>query len=149
MAREKEDYFLELEKQGAKLPTGYNVETLITKEEETPWGKMSKQMQALQTIVTRIENKDKTPKQYSLDIICPFPFDKNLYMSPFPSRVDIPKFDKYDGTSNPQDHVREFCTACMEFIHDQTYLMRLFPRSLGGQAMEWFTSLPKGIKMFE
>lgn len=37
----------------------------------------------------------------------------------------------------------------MEFMHDQTYLMRLFPRSLGGQTMEWFASLPKGIKMFE
>lgn len=85
MAREKEDYFLELAKKGTKLPTSYNVEALVTKEEVTPWEKMSKQMQALQTSVTRIENKDKTPKQYSLDTICPFPFDKNLYMSPFPS----------------------------------------------------------------
>lgn len=70
-------------------------------------------------------------------------------MPPFPSRVKIPKFDKYDGISDPQDHVREFSASCMEFMHDQTYLMRLFPRSLGGQAMEWLSSLPKGIKTFE
>lgn len=47
MAREKEDYFLELAKQGAKLPTGYNIETLITKEEETPIAMVNKQLQAL------------------------------------------------------------------------------------------------------
>lgn len=37
----------------------------------------------------------------------------------------------------------------MEFIHDQTYLMHLFPRSLGGQALEWFSHLPPGIKTFD
>lgn len=47
MAREKEDYFLKLENQGAKLPTGYNVEALIIKEEETPLAMVNKQLQAL------------------------------------------------------------------------------------------------------
>lgn len=37
----------------------------------------------------------------------------------------------------------------MEFMHEQTYLMRLFPGSLGGQAMEWFSKLTMGIKSFE
>lgn len=27
--------------------------------------------------------------------------------------------------------------------------MRLFPRSLGGQAMEWFSKLPSTIKTFD
>lgn len=36
MTREKEDYFLELEKQGAKLPIGYDVQTLVTKKEDSP-----------------------------------------------------------------------------------------------------------------
>lgn len=56
--------------------------------------------------------------------------------------MEIPKFDKYDGNSDPQDHVQELCVLCMEFMHEQTYLMCLFPRSLGGQAMEWFSKLP-------
>lgn len=70
-------------------------------------------------------------------------------MLSFPSRVEIQKFDKYDGNSNTQDHVREFYALCMEFMHEQTYLMRLFSRSLGGKAMEWFSSLLVGIKTFE
>lgn len=52
MAREKEDYFLELAKQGAKLPTSYNVEALITKEEEIPLAMVNKQLQALWTEIT-------------------------------------------------------------------------------------------------
>ena len=37
----------------------------------------------------------------------------------------------------------------MEFMHNKTYLMRLFPRSLGGLSMEWFSHLPPGIKTFD
>ena len=70
-------------------------------------------------------------------------------MPPFPKGVELPKYDKYLGTSDPQDHLWEFGALSMEFIHDQTYLMRLFPRSLGGPAMEWFSRLPSGIKSFD
>lgn len=96
-----------------------------------------------------MKDKDKSPMKYSLDTIFLFPFNKSLYMPLFPSRTKIPKSDKYDGNSDPQDHVQEFCSLCMEFMHKKTYLMCLFPRSLGGQAMEWFSSLPVGIKSFE
>lgn len=37
----------------------------------------------------------------------------------------------------------------MEFVHDETHLMWLFPRSLSGQSMEWFSRLPSRIKSFE
>lgn len=36
----------------------------------------------------------------------------------------------------------------MEFAHEDTYLMRLFPKSLSGLAMEWFSKLPPGIRSF-
>lgn len=99
--KEKEDIFLKLTKQGAKIPTNYNVKNMITKEEETPLSLVTKQLQALQNLIKEMKGKDKSTRQYSLDTICPFPFDRNLYMPPFPSRTDIPKFDKYDGNSDP------------------------------------------------
>lgn len=37
----------------------------------------------------------------------------------------------------------------LEFTHNDTYLMRLFPRSLGGHCMDWFSKLPLGIRSFE
>ena len=77
-----------------------------------------------------------------MEDICPYPFDKKLLMVPFLPHFQVPKFDKYKGNMDPQDHVREFCVACIEVAHNETYLMRLFPRSLGGKTMEWFSKLP-------
>lgn len=62
MTREKEDYFLELAKQGAKFPTRYDVQTLITKKEESPILMVHKQLLALRTEITELKNKDKSPK---------------------------------------------------------------------------------------
>ena len=69
-------------------------------------------------------------------------------MPPFSRGVELPKYDKLFGTYDPQDHLWEFGALSMEFMHNQTYLMHLFPRSLGGQAMEWFLNFPTGIKTF-
>lgn len=47
-------------------------------------------------------------KKYTLDDICPYPFDRSLNMIPFPKHCEIPKFDRYNGKSDPVDHVRDF-----------------------------------------
>lgn len=80
---------------------------------------VNKQLQALQTKIKEMKNKDKSSTRYSLDTICPFPFDKNLYMPLFPSRVETPKFDKYDSKSDPQDIVQELCALCMDFMQNK------------------------------
>jgi len=87
-----------------------------------------------------------TNKSYSMEDLCPFPFDKSIYMPPFPLNFTAPNFNKYRGKGSPIEHVREFHTACLELAYDHTYLMRLFPRSLVGQALEWFVHLPMGIQ---
>jgi len=69
-------------------------------------------------------------------------------MIPFPSRFEVPKFNKYRGKGDPRDHVKEFNAAFLEVEHNDTYLMQLFPRSLGGQTMEWFSRLLTDIKTF-
>ena len=102
----------------------------------------------MQVKVNKLE-KEKEPKDFSMETLCPFPLDKDLYMPPFPKRVEMPKYNKYDGNSDPQDHVREFCTQSMEFMHEPTYLMCLFPRSLGGETIHWFSRMPPTIKTFE
>lgn len=95
-----------------------------------------------------MRDKDKPMKTYTLDTLCPFPFDKSLDMPPFP-RVELPKYEKYFRIYDPQDYLRKFGALSMEFMHNQVYLMHLFPQSLGGQAMEWFSRLPTSIKIFD
>lgn len=71
-------------------------------------------------LLQMMKEKEKPAKQYALDTICPFPFDKDLYIPPFPKGIELPKYEKYLGTYDPQDHLKEFSALSMEFMHDQT-----------------------------
>lgn len=70
-------------------------------------------------------------------------------MIPFPRDVDIPKYDKYDGNEDPHNYIRQFYALSMEFMHDDTCLMWLFPISLNGQATESFTKITPPLKSFD
>ena len=76
----------------------------------------------------------------------PNPFDKSLYMPPFPKHFEAPRFEKYHGKGNHVDHIRELCASYTKLSDEPTYLMRLFPSSLGGPALEWYSKLPGTIK---
>ena len=90
-----------------------------------------------------------TPKSsFSLDSIFPNPFDKTIDMKYFPRKFEIPQYDKYDGNGDLNDHVHQFYAMSFEFHHEDSYLMRLFPRILKGQVMEWFTNITPSIKTF-
>lgn len=70
-------------------------------------------------------------------------------MLPFPKSFEIPKFEKYKGKGDLVEHVRDFSVSYMEVKKNESYLMRLFPHSLTGHAMEWFSHLPPGFKKFD
>ena len=65
-----------------------------------------------------MHDKDKLVKTYTLDTLCPFPFDKSIDMPPFPRGVELPKYDKYFGTTNPQDHLQEFGSLSIYALSD-------------------------------
>lgn len=91
--------------------------------------------------------KEKSKTSF-VESICALLFDRSLYMVPFPRDIEVPKYDKYDGNGDPHDHVSHFYALSMDFMHEDTYLMGLFPRSSRGQAMEWFTKLSPPLKTF-
>ena len=86
----------------------------------------------------------KGVKDVFFEEICPFPFNKSINMVPFPPSFDIPKFDKYTREICPITHLKEFSILCQEVAYSDDYLKRLFAKSLGGPALEWFMNLPKG-----
>jgi hypothetical protein len=91
----------------------------------------------------------KYKKEYSQNDLCPYPFDDSIANVPFPAGFEIPKFDKYKGTTNPIDHIREFYIHCMDVGKSNALLIRLFPRILSRAAMEWFSRLPSGLIDFQ
>nr|KYP76224.1 hypothetical protein KK1_020457 [Cajanus cajan] len=50
--------------------------------------------------------------------------------------------DKYDGTTDPDEHVDVFLTQVTLSTTDDVALCRIFPTSLMGRALSWFTRLP-------
>lgn len=66
-------------------------------------------------------------KTYSMEGFFPHPFDRNLYMPPFPPHFTTPSLPKYKGKGDLVEHIREFNTKYMEITYDPTYLMILFP----------------------
>ena len=57
-------------------------------------------------------------------------------MGPFSWDIEVPKYDIYDADGDPHDHVCHFYALSMDFMHEKIYVMRLFPISIRGQAME-------------
>jgi len=57
-----------------------------------------------------------------------------------PEGFKVPKFDIFGGTGNPLAHLRAYCDQLVGVGRDKALLMRIFSRSLSGEALEWFTS---------
>nr|KYP52939.1 hypothetical protein KK1_025140 [Cajanus cajan] len=49
--------------------------------------------------------------------------------------------EKYDGSSDPEEHLNVFLTQVTLSSQDDSALCRIFPTSLKGRALSWFTRL--------
>ncbi|XP_071916224.1 uncharacterized protein [Coffea arabica] len=76
-------------------------------------------------------------KQGALDYddLCMFP---NVQL---PVGFKTPKFNKYDGTGNPKTHLRLFANKLGRPVDDENLPLRLFPESLEGDALDWYSNL--------
>ena len=50
-----------------------------------------------------------------------------------------PKFDTFNGTGDPHTHLRAYCDKLVGVGRDQNIRMKLFIRSLSGEALNWYT----------
>nr|KYP32598.1 hypothetical protein KK1_046681 [Cajanus cajan] len=50
--------------------------------------------------------------------------------------------EKYDGSTDPDEHLNLFLTQATLSTQDDSALCRIFPMSLKGRALRWFTRLP-------
>ncbi|XP_020206212.1 uncharacterized protein LOC109791335 [Cajanus cajan] len=70
------------------------------------------------------------------------PFTPNIMQSALLDNWKSLPLDKYDGTTNPDEHVNVFLTQVTLITTNDTALCRIFPTSLKGRALSWFTRLP-------
>ncbi|XP_019232633.1 PREDICTED: uncharacterized protein LOC109213305 [Nicotiana attenuata] len=57
-----------------------------------------------------------------------------------PAGYKVPKFDMFDGKGNPRAHLRSNCDKLVGVGKDEAIRMKLFIRSLIGEALDWYTS---------
>ncbi|XP_058111259.1 uncharacterized protein LOC131254284 [Magnolia sinica] len=58
-----------------------------------------------------------------------------------PQDFEVPKFKRYDGTRYPMDHLRGFCGELNTMAGNDGAFIRVFQKSLKGDALDWYTSL--------
>ena len=67
----------------------------------------------------------------------------NLRVNPrvdLPEGYKVPKFEVFDGTRNLIVYLRRYCDQMVGIGRNEALLVRLFSRSLSGEALDWFTS---------
>ena len=70
------------------------------------------------------------------------PFVETILEVPLPRTWNNPTLDKYDGTTDPDEHVNAYLTQVGLHTTEDALWCQIFPTSLKGAALSWFTQLP-------
>jgi len=87
-------------------------------------------------------NEEENPSRQPILASGNFPFTQFILETPLPERWKMPTFDKYDGTTNLDNHMRLFTHQMMFHAVSDPIWCRVFLTSLTGEAFEWFSELP-------
>ena len=60
-----------------------------------------------------------------------------------PPNFKMPKFEKYDGTKCPKNHLATYCNKMVRHAHNEDLLIHVFYDSLAGTAAQWYMKLKK------
>ena len=76
-------------------------------------------------------------KSVDLRELCLVP---DLVISP---KFKTPKFEKYDGTKCPKNHLATYCHKMAGHYHNEDLLIHVFYDSLIGTTTQWYVKLKK------
>lgn len=66
------------------------------------------------------------------------PFHPKLVQEPYPLKLEVPRIEAYDGTSDPEDHISMFiCHMQFQTTREDLHC-RVFPLTLKGTSYQWF-----------
>ena len=60
-----------------------------------------------------------------------------------PPKFKMLKFEKYDGTKCPENHLATYCNKMVGYAHNEDLLIHVFYDSLAGTAAHWYMKLRK------
>ncbi|XP_014506386.1 uncharacterized protein LOC106766145 [Vigna radiata var. radiata] len=71
----------------------------------------------------------------------PLPFTEAVMQAQMPDRPP-PSIERFDGTSDPEHHLRNFIDSMAYYSNSNPVKCRAFSQSLKGEALEWYYTLP-------
>ncbi|XP_020233070.1 uncharacterized protein LOC109813319 [Cajanus cajan] len=72
------------------------------------------------------------------------PFTLDITGARLPDNWKNLALEKYDDTTDPEEHLDAFVTQVSLYTDDDAIMCKVFPTSLKGPALNWFTRLPPG-----
>jgi len=76
-------------------------------------------------------------------------FTNTIIEVPLPDKWKGFNRDRYDGSTDPDEHIDAYTTHMSLYTSDDAVLCRVFPTSLRGATLSWFTKLsPNSIDSF-
>ncbi|XP_057976096.1 uncharacterized protein LOC131163520 [Malania oleifera] len=72
------------------------------------------------------------------------PFNKEIMEAPLPSRFKMPTFDRYEGLSDPIDHLNNFKMLMQLQGALKAIMCRAFATTLKGTSRDWYRTLRPG-----
>ncbi|PKI58218.1 hypothetical protein CRG98_021389 [Punica granatum] len=99
-------------------------------EQEKRMKKMEETIRALQAGISRFDYSDN---------------DWNIFPSKWlPHNIKIPDFKRYDGTKDPQHHLRHYQSKMLSYWDYEEFIIQTFQDSLTGSALDCFMTLKAG-----
>jgi len=97
-----------------------------------------------------------TPKEGTINIVAPrrgahkHPFVDGIIETPLPWGWKSLTMDRYDGTTDLDEHIHVYLTQIRLYTSDDTIFCKVFPTSLKGASLSWFTRLaPFSVDYFD
>lgn len=123
----------------AKNATPVSIRTTITIERES-----EDTLKSLKEDIRKLRKKlcalkKRVSSVFGMDYIC---LDPKL----IPKHFEIPEFEKFDGTTNPHCHLRNYFIEMSQWSQNEKFLTHYFWVSLTGPALIWFWQQQKHTK---
>jgi len=94
--------------------------------------------------VPRWEERDETSRLMKDPCGHQFPFTEEILATKLSSNWNNPMLDKYDGSTRQDEHIDAYISQLTLFTTDGYIYYKVFPTSLWGVILSWFTRLPPG-----
>ncbi|KAL2492670.1 Uncharacterized protein Adt_28298 [Abeliophyllum distichum] len=114
---------------------------------ETPVLSMEQRLEELMDRKIAEALSNKSNRQQSM-VLKEDPFSIEIMAVPLPRNFKQPKMEKYDGSSDPVDHLRSFVDLMRLQAAPDAIMCRAFPPTLRREARDWVATLSPKINPY-